>query len=651
MKKYNKGFTLVEVLATLIVIILLSSLIFYVFNGVLSNSSSKVSKISKENILAAAILYTKEYKNENYYWYDEMNNGTVTGNKYSCTNIQTLINYGFLKENIVDAETNEQINKQMTIKILKDSNEVFLDKAFYDDNDCKAFVPQLKINITGDILNNWYYDNVKVKYTPVLGGARINNYKYYILDEENNKTSIDQGIVESEKTYEILKSGKLKVCGIISNINDQTTGEVCESINVDLTTPNNPVITASDFIESDNWHNNKFSLNISGSENSPSGVKYFYSVDDFVEVNEGSQINPNDGIFKYQVKSCNNVNKCSNIVEYISKLDREDPVIDKFELNTLEYSENVYINYKVIDNISGIKRYKIEYENVKSKWNDVNSGINEIEDNYAITKNGKYVIYVEDYAGNVSQREISVTNYAKLYNEIINISSRDSSNITGVYKVDNVKKIIKYSINQGEINLIKISNTGIQYDVDGGEYSLKKENGTCSQDPIIKEANYQKKCINYTCPNGGTVNGDKCVGYDFVTYPDVVGQYVCSCVDDRYFYCKYSDLCSLDFECSGNYSTSCSNNIRGFPTKGQRCYTSFVGQFLMRLDCKWLGDYNATCSKYLEEYSCSNNEYLSNKKCYSCNVGNLNNNNMKCDYSCEKEYKLWEYTINVSYYK
>ena len=69
---------------------------------------------------------------------------------------------------------------------------------------------------------------------------------------------------------------EINVCGIVVNRNGIYSEKACKKVNIDITTPTNPVLTASDNISSGNWHKNSFDLNISGGETSPSGTYYEY---------------------------------------------------------------------------------------------------------------------------------------------------------------------------------------------------------------------------------------------------------------------------------------------------------------------------------------------------------------------------------------
>ena len=91
MKKLNKkGFTLVELLAVLVILIAITSIAIPTINSALERSKNKQNEQRKRIIESAAELYVSEHKN--------------TFNK-TCIKVETLKNEGYLdEESIKDAD-------------------------------------------------------------------------------------------------------------------------------------------------------------------------------------------------------------------------------------------------------------------------------------------------------------------------------------------------------------------------------------------------------------------------------------------------------------------------------------------------------------------------------------------------------------------
>ena len=97
-KNYKiNGYSLIELLATIAIISIVTVLIIFSINSSIINSNKNIDKITNENIADAAILYTKEYNSEINGWHFEYNtDGSINENSmYYCLSVQELINKGY----------------------------------------------------------------------------------------------------------------------------------------------------------------------------------------------------------------------------------------------------------------------------------------------------------------------------------------------------------------------------------------------------------------------------------------------------------------------------------------------------------------------------------------------------------------------------
>lgn len=93
----NKGFTLIELVATIVILAVVMGIGSYAITGIISRSKEEDYKLLIEEIKSAVELYYQECK---YYGSDniicpELDEGT---GYYSAT-LGTLVNYGYLKGN------------------------------------------------------------------------------------------------------------------------------------------------------------------------------------------------------------------------------------------------------------------------------------------------------------------------------------------------------------------------------------------------------------------------------------------------------------------------------------------------------------------------------------------------------------------------
>lgn len=124
----NKGFTLVELLATLVVLSIVMSIGTFSIIAIVNSSKNKNYELLISNIKSAAEVYYQEckYSNESVSWCDKTGNYNIT--------LGDLVRYGYLKGNqknsddtftIVNPKNNESIADCMIhIQYDYDTNKV-----------------------------------------------------------------------------------------------------------------------------------------------------------------------------------------------------------------------------------------------------------------------------------------------------------------------------------------------------------------------------------------------------------------------------------------------------------------------------------------------------------------------------------------------
>lgn len=118
----KKGFTLVELLGTIVIIALISILIVPRIVNWYSNSTDSYEELNEELIIEAARIYIDEHPNDA----ESLKNGTVTVQYISMTQ---MINYGCLDENNVKKISKENL-ESARVRVSYNGNyfEYYLEK-------------------------------------------------------------------------------------------------------------------------------------------------------------------------------------------------------------------------------------------------------------------------------------------------------------------------------------------------------------------------------------------------------------------------------------------------------------------------------------------------------------------------------------------
>ena len=218
--KGKKGFTLVELLAVIVVITLISGVGIITYLKTINNSKSKATLLAINNVKEAAYLYSKEGTDE-IEWvnsYDE--NGKESG-KYACVSVQQLINKGYFKDNFFDKE----IYKNSKIKISKNT---FIEVRMGTNNDNLKVVVNKNDNtedkcigsaINGNLFHlklgndsKSYTDTIKLNVSKKDTKKVVKKYTVSINDEKNSVEDSSDG---RNVTFGNLKNStlyKIKAC-------------------------------------------------------------------------------------------------------------------------------------------------------------------------------------------------------------------------------------------------------------------------------------------------------------------------------------------------------------------------------------------------------------------------------------------------------
>ncbi len=210
--KGKKGFTLVELLAVIVVITLISSVGIITYLKTINNSKSKATLLAINNVKEAAYLYSKEGTAE-IEWVNSYDKDGKESGKYACVSVQQLINKGYFKDNFLDKEIykNIKINKKTFIEVSMGTNNDNLKVVVNKSNDTEDKCIGSAIN--GNLFH-LKLENDSKSYTDTI--------KLNVSKKDTNKVvekytvSIDGGVEEESTT------GKV----IFTNLKNSTSHEI-----------------------------------------------------------------------------------------------------------------------------------------------------------------------------------------------------------------------------------------------------------------------------------------------------------------------------------------------------------------------------------------------------------------------------------------
>jgi len=242
----------------------------------------------------------------------------------------------------------------------------------------KASVHPEAPTITYDITNTWNTEAKQYQITPPESTSGISHYEYHITNSNSEPDPTDYNTVEITGTLpvtnniEIRETGKYIYFRAVNNVG--TLGKWTAVKNLfkdnDIIAP--PTITATDGKLSGEWHTAAARLDFSAT--SASGVTYYYNTtspdSEFTELTT-SYIKADNALLKNNtvgttlyVKACNLANVCSDVSEYVYKLDKQALTAPGVSGGDNEYvtdtvGRQFVITSKTTSNpVSGIKGYE-----------------------------------------------------------------------------------------------------------------------------------------------------------------------------------------------------------------------------------------------------------------------------------------------------
>ena len=164
----KRGFTLVELIGTIVILLVLSLLVFPNLLNLIKNSKKDISASTKDFIYGQAKSYI----------YDNVNSYTLKEGNIYCIGLKDLVSKNYLNTPLKDAESGNDIDLSKQIEVKVNNNdysyelvETCIPKSYYTDNS-GANTPKLFNNmvpikyennkwLVADLYSKWYDYNSK----------------------------------------------------------------------------------------------------------------------------------------------------------------------------------------------------------------------------------------------------------------------------------------------------------------------------------------------------------------------------------------------------------------------------------------------------------------------------------------------------------
>ena len=190
MKK--RGFTLVELIGTIVILLVLSLLVFPNLLNLIKNSKKDISTSTKDFIYGQAKSYI----------YDNVNSYTLKEGNIYCIGLKDLVSKNYLNTPLKDAESGNDIDLSKQIEVKVNNNdysyelvETCTPKSYYTDNS-GANTPKLFNNmvpikyennkwLVADLYSKWYdYNSKQWANAVVLNSGVTKNVGDEVTEEE-----------------------------------------------------------------------------------------------------------------------------------------------------------------------------------------------------------------------------------------------------------------------------------------------------------------------------------------------------------------------------------------------------------------------------------------------------------------------------------
>lgn len=409
-RNMRSGFTLVELLAVIMVLSLVVGLTIYIAISIIGSSKEKTYDVTVNMIENVSNEYLLE--NSNRLFFISGSNGI----EYQCVTIQNLIDLGYLKDSIVNSKINKNTNvsKDDYVYLERNTFNKAITKKIYINNDdfyldiCAAAVTaigSIDFSVFPDI-DEWS------KEKEIIITYRLRNLNdYNTLDEYTynyNYSGINELIFDNDtvKKIKVSSNGKLD-----ANIKNNDEKIVINDLDISKIDTNGPIIS---IINNTSVYKTKtavISLKVVDNEvdvnyNSFTKDDLIVKVGD-ITINDYSFTYTSNGIYKLTVNDSNN---SGNITITVKENTVYDMLSNGNNLTTLK-SNIIMDNTKPTCSISKSNVGSESGVTLNISCNDNSGSCSTSKTSVTGVKNGNYKYTVTDGVGNTNTCSTSVSSY------------------------------------------------------------------------------------------------------------------------------------------------------------------------------------------------------------------------------------------------
>ncbi len=192
----SKGFTLIELIATIAIISILSTVAVFSVTTLIKNSEEKSLQTTYSSLKETAVTLSKELPEDYWDFYRDKNGNIDTSFYVSCVSVKDMKNEGYYKDDDFDSKFNKKIEDDTFVIVKKDVNSKVIVSSEIDENKyCSS--------------NSFNNANLKVKsYTPSTitveadCGSDIGyKYVYSYTNKSTGEKSEDMAGIGKSFTY------------------------------------------------------------------------------------------------------------------------------------------------------------------------------------------------------------------------------------------------------------------------------------------------------------------------------------------------------------------------------------------------------------------------------------------------------------------
>lgn len=370
LKKKNNifGFTLTELLASILVLAIICSITIYTAVNVVKSSKEKSYQVTKNEVKKNANQYLTE-NNERLVFIPVSTdaNGNSTGTvEYQCITVQNLIDYGYLDNNVVNSSISEKetVNKEDYIYIEKDTKTKAIIKSVYPVSEEKDAADRCGLIVKGlgnitissnPSINSWSKSkNITISYS-LKNINDVNTYSNYSYTYSYTGKSSLTSDKEKLKTIKVTSNGTLTANILYEKDSNPFEQKITKITKIDN---DKPVISLVNSNSKETTVKKSTTIPIKVTDKS-SGVNLAsFTKEDLVvkignvNITNFTLTNKNNGTYNLKINDLKNAGKVTITIE-------ANKVLDKVVDSTKNGNDKTTLN----PNIKFDNTYKVKYDN------------------------------------------------------------------------------------------------------------------------------------------------------------------------------------------------------------------------------------------------------------------------------------------------